>query len=353
MIKKHWWKALGVLILLYTFTVGLLVPLKPGIMQVSPSSVKTGEQIKIAVEGYNTNYSKAPESIRAWLKMKGDTALAADEVTVISDVALEVAFTIPEYLPVDEKVQDFTLWLDNEVDGTSVLPSAVFITQDSIDPAMGKKVWVNASIDNLSLREGMTFPFRTILEETIRNTYYHVPFWMAMFVLFTVAFIFSIRYLIWFKPKDNFQASAFTSVGLLFGIIGLFTGAVWAKHTWGAYWSWDIKQNMTAIALLIYFAYFILRNSFEDMEKRSRISAVYNIFAFATLVPLLYVIPRMASVSSLHPGAGGNIAFGSQDLDNTMRMVFYPAIIGWTLVGTWMANLILRAAILQDRLFEL
>jgi len=353
MIKKHWWKALGVLILLYTFTVGLLVPLKPGIMVVNPASARTGEQLELSVEGYNSNFTKAPESIRAWLKMDDDTALAADKVEVLSDVALEVAFTIPEYLPADEKVKDFTLWLDNSVDGTSVMPSAVFITQDSIDPEMGKKSWVNASIDNLSPREGMTFPFRTILEETIRNTYYHVPFWMAMFVLFTVASIFSIRYLRGFKPKDDFYANAFTSVGLLYGVIGLLTGAVWAKHTWGAYWSWDIKQNMTAIALLIYFAYFILRNSFEDMEKRSRIAAVYNIFAFASLVPLLYVIPRMESVSSLHPGAGGNIAFGSQDLDNTMRMVFYPAIIGWTLMGVWIANLILRAAIIKEKLFDI
>ncbi|MFT5646373.1 MAG: heme exporter protein C, partial [Aureispira sp.] len=62
-----------------------------------------------------------------------------------------------------------------------------------------------------------------------------------------------------------------------------------------------------------------------------------NIFAFATLIPLLYIIPRM--VHSLHPGMGGNPAFSNLDLDNTMRMVFYPAIIGWMMLGIWMSNL--------------
>jgi heme exporter protein C len=72
---------------------------------------------------------------------------------------------------------------------------------------------------------------------------------------------------------------------------------------------------------------------------------VYNIFAFGALVPLIYVVPRLTD--SLHPGAGGNPAFGSEDLDNTMRMVFYPAILGWTLLGFWIASLAYRAERLQ------
>jgi heme exporter protein C len=53
--------------------------------------------------------------------------------------------------------------------------------------------------------------------------------------------------------------------------------------------------------------------------------------------------------TSLHPGATGNPAFGSQDLDNTMRMVFYPAIIGWTLLGAWIAELRMRYMRLFDK----
>jgi heme exporter protein C len=77
---------------------------------------------------------------------------------------------------------------------------------------------------------------------------------------------------------------------------------------------------------------------------------VYSIFAFAALIPLIYVIPRMTD--SLHPGAGGNPAFGTEDLDNTMRLFFYPAVIGWTLLGFWIADLLRRVNALRDHLEE-
>jgi heme exporter protein C len=350
MIKKHWWKALGVLILIYTFVVGMLVPLRPGIANVSPGSVSTGESVNFNVRGYNSNFEQGQPSIRAWLKLDDDRALAATAVEATSEVDLIVSFNIPEYLPVRAKVQDLSLIIDNEIDGASVMPSAVFVTQDSIDPAMGQKTWVNSKISRLHSIDKMTFPFRNILSETIRNTYFHVPLWMAMMLIFIGSFVYSIKYLRKFNPVDDTRAQALNQIGLFYGVLGILTGAVWAKHTWGAYWSWDVKQNMTAIALLIYAAYFILRNSFEDQEKQARISAVYNIFAFSTLIPLLYVIPRMTD--SLHPGNGGNPAFGSQDLDNTMRMVFYPAVIGWTLIGLWISNLVFRIDRLKNKLLE-
>jgi heme exporter protein C len=74
--------------------------------------------------------------------------------------------------------------------------------------------------------------------------------------------------------------------------------------------------------MLMYFAYLILRNSFDDELRRARISAIYNIFAFAVFIPLIFVLPRLTD--SLHPGNGGNPAFGKYDMDNGMRLVLYP-----------------------------
>jgi heme exporter protein C len=302
------------------------------------------------VKGYNSFYTKGEGQLRAWLKLDNERALAAKKIEVQSDRDLRLTFSLPAFLPVDQKVKDFTLLIDSPVDGASVLPGAVFVTQDTINPALGEALWQNADIANLHEKAAITFPFRNILGETIRNTYYHVPLWFAMFFLFILAVVHSVRYLRKFDAEHDQRASALTTVGILLGILGLVTGAVWARYTWGAFWSWDVKQNMTAVGLLIYGAYFVLRSSFEDPEKKARISAVYNIFAFATLIPLLYVIPKLTD--SLHPGAGGNIAFGSQDLDNTMRLVFYPAIVGWTLMGLWMAQLLFRMARLKEHAEE-
>jgi heme exporter protein C len=340
MYKQHWWKILGVILLLYAFTVGILVPLKTGIIGVNPTSLKTGERATLSVRGYNSFYKQSSNQIRAWLKLDNEKALAAESITVVNDRDLEMIFQIPEYLPSDDRVQDFALLIDDPVDGAHVLPSAVFVTQDSIDPEMAVEVWPNADISNLNEKEGITFPFRNILGETIRNTYFHVALWFAMIFLFLGGVVRSIAYLRKREPLDDIKAAAYTQVGILFGILGLATGMIWAQYTWGKFWSGDIKQNMTAIALMIYLAYFVLRNAFDDPDQKARIAAVYNLFAFAALIPLIYVVPRM--YDSLHPGAGGNPALGGEDLDNTMRMVFYPAIIGWTLLGAWMATLMWR-----------
>lgn len=347
---KYWWKTLGVLILLYTFTMGLLTPLKTGISDASPISLHTGRSETIMVTGYNSFFTKEKEKLRAWLKMEDGKALAASRIEVVDDRVAKLTFDIPTYLPTDSKIADFTLLVDSPTDGASVLPGGIVVTQDSTNLSLGNALWPNTQISQLHEKQSLTFPFRNVLGETIRNTYYHVPLWMAMFIILTAGAIFSIAYLIKNDPEADRKAMAFSNVGLLLGILGIITGAIWAKYTWGKYWSWDVKQNMTAIALLIYGAYFVLRGSFEDPEKKAKISAVFNIFAYASLVPLLYIIPKLTD--SLHPGAGGNIAFGSQDLDNTMRMVFYPAIIGWTLIGLWIGEIILRTARLRDKLLD-
>lgn len=186
----------------------------------------------------------------------------------------------------------------------------------------------------------MPVPAKNILNESIRNLHFHVPMWFGMIVLFTVSCIHSIKYLLHPQLHHDIVANQGVNVGLLFGILGLITGALWARYTWGEFWSNDPKQLTTAVCLLIYLAYVVLRNSFTDIDRRARISSVYNVFAFAMLVPLLFVLPRMTD--SLHPGNGGNPGFNAYDLDNDLRKVFYPAVIGWSLLAAWLLELQVR-----------
>lgn len=183
-------------------------------------------------------------------------------------------------------------------------------------------------------------PALPILNESIRNLHFHVTMWFGMLFLFAGSVINSVRYLINYDLKYDDKGVEMANTGILFGIMGLITGMLWARVTWGEYWSSDPQQNMAAIGLLVYLAYFVLRNALEDIEKRARISAIYNVFAFAVLIPLLFVLPRMTD--SLHPGSGGNPGFNSYDLDNNLRMVFYPAILGWTLMGFWISSIRIR-----------
>lgn len=183
-------------------------------------------------------------------------------------------------------------------------------------------------------------PKLPILHESIRNLYFHVPMWFSMIILFGVSVFHSIKYLLSNNPTNDLKAVESINVGIVFGVLGIVTGAIWAKFTWGQAWSFDVKQNFAAIALLLYFAYLVLRNAIDEEQKRAKISAIYNIFAFPMMVVLLFVLPRLSD--SLHPGNGGNPGFNSYDLDSRMRMVFYPACLGWILIGYWIYTLKFR-----------
>lgn len=189
-------------------------------------------------------------------------------------------------------------------------------------------------------------PSLPILNETIRVLHFHVPMWFGMLFLFLGSVIQSIRYLSSNNAEQDIMSSQLATVGVLFGILGMLTGMFWATFTWGEPWSSDPKQNASAIGLLIYFAYFVLRGSISDEQQRAKISAVYNIFAFAALIPLLFILPRMTD--SLHPGNGGNPGF--KDLDSDLKFVFYPAVMGWTLLGFWIATIKIRLRLIKQKI---
>lgn len=204
----------------------------------------------------------------------------------------------------------------------------------------------------------MDVPRLPILNESIRNLYFHVSMWFAMMILFIISFVYSIRYLSSNNHKYDIAAVSYAAVGSFLGILGYATGTIWANYTWltdqGQSLGDILKEPKligAAIALLIYGAYFILRGSFTDIDKRARVSAVYNIFAFAMLFPSIWIIPRL--VGSLHPGApgsdSGNPALSFNDIDSRLRIVFYPAVIGWTLLGAWIATLKIRIQMITDK----
>lgn len=196
----------------------------------------------------------------------------------------------------------------------------------------------------------MEAPRLAILNETIRAMHFHVPMWFGMIIMLTASVIFSIRYLRTGNLKYDTYAIELVNTSILFGLLGLATGMIWAQFTWGAAWSGDPKQNGSAIGLLIYFAYILLRNSIADTQQKAKISSVYNIFAYATLIPLLFILPRLTD--SLHPGNGGNPGFNAYELDGRLRMIFYPAVIGWTLLGVWLTELRIRLSLIKSKIDE-
>jgi heme exporter protein C len=274
--------------------------------------------------------------------------LKAENTEVLDRKNIKATFAIPGVLPNNETLSSGTLIVADEAEGYMVMPAAFALYSDTLAIAQGG-TWSH-KMDQMTTDWTFSFPFRGILYETIRNTFFHVAIWFAMFILLIIGLIYSIKYLRSSHLDDDAVASSFTHVAVFFGLIGIATGSVWAKNTWGAYWTNDPKLNMSAVALMIYLAYSILRSSISGDDRRARVAAAYNIFAFVAMIPLIFIIPRLTS--SLHPGNGGNPALGGEDLDNTLRMVFYPAIIGLTLLGAWISSVLYRIKRIQLALIE-
>ncbi|NPA34128.1 MAG: cytochrome c biogenesis protein CcsA [Chlorobi bacterium] len=172
-------------------------------------------------------------------------------------------------------------------------------------------------------------PDLPVLRQSIRMLYFHVPMWFAMTFLHLIATIYAIQYLRKGDERKASQLPHFLKVALWAGLIGIITGMIWANSTWGTPWHNDPKQNAAAATLLMIAGFFLLWKSLP-YSNRYRIASVYVIVSFIMSVALIFVFPRLTD--SLHPGAGGNPGFNVYDLDGKMRLVFYPAVIGWLII---------------------
>ena len=180
-------------------------------------------------------------------------------------------------------------------------------------------------------------PNIAILGDTVRNLFFHVPMWFAMYSCFLIGTIWSCRELIKQDYINDIKASSYIEAGFIFGCLGLITGSIWARFTWGTWWTFsEPRMNFAAMAMFIYITYFILRSSITEETIKAKVSAIYAIITAVALPFVLYVIPRQ--LPSLHPGAEGNPAF-SDITDPLLRWIFYPAVIGFIGLCIWIAQI--------------
>lgn len=332
-MKHWWWKFLAIALLLTASVPALWVPLSPALVHVSPARVAPGAVV-IEVTGYNTDFS---DGMGAYLENDGQV-VCPERVEAIDANHARIHMVIPSGMRASMS--------NLSVKGLSY-PGA-FFTEGLGD---GIESGSCADADKaLASAPAFTFPNRSILYESIRNLHFHVPMWFTMIVLMGISVWKSIKVLGSGSLERDRESVAAVHVGLLFCALGLITGAIWARATWGAFWTNDVKLNGAAVTALIYLAYLVLRGSVPDAHKRARLAAIYNIFAFMLLVMFLFVVPRLNSIDSLHPGNGGNSGFNDLDLDNRLRVIFYPAVAGWVLLGVWMYELRQRSMRITEQL---
>src|SRR5262249_21275516 len=128
----------------------------------------------------------------------------------------------------------------------------------------------------------------------------HVPTAWVTSLAFAVSAVYSALYLWRRSPTNDANAVAAAEVGFVFCILATTTGAIFAQIVWGVFWNWDPRETSILVLLLIYAAYFALRSAIDDVDRKRRLAAVYNLFAAVAMPFLLFVAPRVAA-GTLHP----------------------------------------------------
>ncbi len=118
--------------------------------------------------------------------------------------------------------------------------------------------------------------------------YIHVPAAWTAFLAFFVVFVMSTLYLVQRDLKWDLIGAASAEIGVLFTVLALVLGSLWGKPTWGVWWKWDPRLTTTAILLMVYVGFIMVRGFADDPDKRARWSAVVGIVGFVQ-VPIVYL----------------------------------------------------------------
>ena len=162
-----------------------------------------------------------------------------------------------------------------------------------------KQDWLGIVLTGLSCATvlvalGMVFlyaPREATMGDVQRIFYFHVASAWVGFFAFFVTFVGGIVYLAQGTRRWDILAVSSVEIGLTFITMVLITGALWAKPAWGTYWTWEPRLTISAVQMLIYVAYVMLRTAIESPERKARFAAVYGIAAFVT-VPLSWFAIR-------------------------------------------------------------
>ncbi len=163
----------------------------------------------------------------------------------------------------------------------------------------------------------------------VRIMYLHVPTaWMG-YLAFFVAFLYAILYLIRQDPRYDRISLASAEIGVVFLGLALVTGMLWARPTWGVYWTWEPRLTTTAILFAVYVGYFLLRGAIEDPELRRKAAAAVAILGFIN-VPISYMSVKWWR--SLHQTQSIDLTTGRIQMDPAMLQALLFNLLVFTVL---------------------
>jgi heme exporter protein C len=184
-------------------------------------------------------------------------------------------------------------------------------------------------------------PLEAVMNYVQKIFYFHIAnAWVGMLGFLAAAFA-GIAYLVKKENKWDIVEVAAVEISLVFFFIAIVTGSIWARPSWGTWWTWDARLTTAAILEMIYVAYLMLRQGIEEPERRARFGAVYTLFGGLS-VPITFLSIRLWQ--TIHPAI-----IGTQSADAQGGFGMTPAML-FTMVFSLIAFSILFFTLLWHRI---
>ena len=183
--------------------------------------------------------------------------------------------------------------------------------------------------------------------DTARIVFFHVPVAVLSYIAYCVGAWHAVNVL---RARDKSglagatadsdrKSTAGMELGFLFCILATITGSIFSGAQWGSYWNWDPRQISIVVMLLVYAAYLLLRGALADNDRRAQLAAVYCLLALVPATFLIWVVPRLPWLQSLHPTT---VISQPKNTSLDYKMVLYPSFIAFFMLFAWMLQLRVR-----------
>lgn len=321
--KPIYWKLVVIALMVIAILMNLLPPVAGNFFDLVNYTTSNNPTMNVLIEVDSPKDNKFIEENNEWHITATDPELKQSRKLIIPS----------KNLPIEFKQKNKII---TELEYKGTLNSFIYHGTVSVDPIM-------------------IYPYIPGLGEKVRLINIHVPVaWVAV-LAYLLAMYYSVRYLRTSDLDYDIKASSSAFLGTVFAVLATVTGMVWAKANWGSYWNWDPRETSIFILLLIYFAYFALRNALTKNEVRARLSSVYAIIAFFTVPFFVFIMPRISE--GLHPGSGsedslGPVMGGGSMLDSDLLATFGVSFTAFTLIFFWLFNLNFRSKKLEQKINE-
>ena len=166
----------------------------------------------------------------------------------------------------------------------------------------------------------MVLPDEALQGAIYRILFFHAPAALVGMIGYFVALTFSVLYLSSGNLRWDSLSASIIEVSLVFSIVNIVTGSIWARIIWGIWWTWDYRLTSALVCILIFAGYLMMRRAIEEPTQRARLSSALCIFG---CVDVVIVYKSIEWFRNNHPGPVLSIRTGGGTMDPAMERIFY------------------------------